>query len=264
MKLLLTTIRTDCNDTDYALRYLYSVMAESPLEVVLKTYEADVHEGRIYEDIIRGHYDIVYFHCNEENARRLGNIIEMVKKATPSVAAVAGGPYVSFETKSYMKANPWVDYVIRGEGETVLYNFIKSVYSYEFDFENIPGLAYRTDDSIIVNCFDEPIDLESLPFPYEKTDADGKIIYYESMRGNADETTYRVHIPGADVRTFTTNRICRELRYFLVKEPEKVVFFDSCFNYDPERSFRIFEYLINNDNGYFFLFYQLFFLLHFF
>ena len=249
MKLLLTTIKTDCSYTDYSLRYLYSVLAESPLEVEMRTYDANMPEGRIYEDIIKGQYDIVYFHCNELNAFRIGNVIEMVKKAVPSTAAVAGGPQVSFETKAYMKANPWVDYVIRGEGEVVLYNFIKSVYSYEFDFENIPGLAYRTEDDIIVNCFDEPVELEDLPFPYEKTEADGSVIYYESMRGNADETTYNAHIPGAAVRSFSINRICRELRYFLVKEPEKVVFFDRSFNYDAARAFRIFEYLINNDNG---------------
>lgn len=248
MKLLLATIKTDCNYTDYVMRSLYSVVAESPLEVTMKTYDKYELDGEIYEDIVGGQYNIVYFHCNAFNELHIGNVVEMVKKAVPSTAVIVGGTQVSFDTEHYMRANPWVDYVIRGEGETVLFNFIKSVYEYEFDFENIPGLAYRTDDKIIVNDYDEPADMDDLPFPYDKTDADGSVIYYESMRGNADSTTYKAYIPESKVRSLSLNRVCRELRYFMVKEPEKVVFFDRPFNYNIERAYRIFEHLIDNDN----------------
>jgi hypothetical protein len=43
--------------------------------------------------------------------------------------------------------------------------------------------------------------------------------------------------------------VCTELRYFLAKETERVVFLDRFFNYNSERAYRIFEYIINNDNG---------------
>ena len=249
MKLLLTTIKTDCKYTDYAMRYLDSVVADSPLEVDMKTYGKYELDGHIYEDIMRGQYNIIYFHCNALNERHISNVIEMIKKAVPSTAVVVGGTHVSFETRNYMKANPWVDYVVRGEGETVLFNFLKSVYEYEFDFENIPGLAYRNDDQVIVNNYDDSVDMDDLPFPYDLTDADDDVIYYESMRGNADRTAYTPHLPDARVRSLSLSRVCRELRYFLVKEPERVVFFDRVFNYNSERAFRIFEYLIDNDNG---------------
>ncbi|MBQ3291354.1 MAG: DUF4080 domain-containing protein [Mogibacterium sp.] len=249
MKLLLTTIKTDCNYTDYAMRYLYSVVDESPLDVEMKTYGRHELDGYIYEDIIKGQYNIVYFHINAFNERQVCNVIEMIKKAVPSTAVVVGGMQVSFDTSKFMRANPWVDYVIRGEGESVLFSFLKSVYEYEFDFEKIPGLAYRTDDQIIVNSYDDPVELDDLPFPYEKTDADGSVIYYESMRGNAERLAYKAQIPDSRVRALDVERVIRELRYFLVKEPERVVFFDSCFNFNSERAFKIFEYLINNDNN---------------
>ncbi|MBR2539577.1 MAG: DUF4080 domain-containing protein [Mogibacterium sp.] len=249
MKLLLATIKTDCNYTDYAMRYLYSIVEDSPLDVDMKTYGKYELDGNIYEDIIRGQYNIVYFHCNALNERHISNVIEMIKKAAPSTAVVVGGMHVSFETRNYMKANPWVDYVIRGEGESVLFRFLKSVYEYEFDFENIPGLAYRTDEQIVVNNYDEPVEMDDLPFPYDKTDADGSVIYYESMRGSAERVAYLPHLPESRIRSLSLARVCRELRYFLVKEPEQVVFFDRCFNANSERAYRIFEYLINNDNG---------------
>lgn len=45
------------------------------------------------------------------------------------------------------------------------------------------------------------------------------------------------------------NRICTELRYFLVKNVQRVVFVDKWFNYSRDRAYRIWEYLISNDNG---------------
>jgi hypothetical protein len=39
------------------------------------------------------------------------------------------------------------------------------------------------------------------------------------------------------------------MRYFLVKEVKKVVVYDRFFNFSNERAYRIFEYLIDNDNG---------------
>jgi radical SAM superfamily enzyme YgiQ (UPF0313 family) len=143
MKLLLTTIRTDNKYTEYALSSLYCVVADSPLDVEMKVFDRYDLDRSIYEEILRGQYNIVYFHCDELNEEHITNVAEMIKKAVPSTAILAGGPQVSFQTRNFMKANPWVDYVIRGEGESVLFRFLKSLLDYEFDFENIGGLAYR-------------------------------------------------------------------------------------------------------------------------
>ena len=91
MKLLLTTIKTDCTYTDYALRYLYSIVQGAPLETEMKVYGKYELDGRIYEDIIMGRYNIVYFHCDELNERNICAVAEMVKKAVPTTAVVIGG-----------------------------------------------------------------------------------------------------------------------------------------------------------------------------
>ena len=249
MKLLLTTIKSDIAYTDYAMRYLYSIVEGAPLDADMKTYDKYELDGRIYEDIIMGRYNIVYFHCDELNERHICAVAEMVKKAAPSTAVIVGGMQVSFGTRTFMKLNPWVDYVIRGEGESVLFSFLNSVCSYEFDFENIPGLAYRADDEIIINDLDEPVDLEDLPFPYDSTILDTETVYYETMRGDSLTTSYSRFFPNNKVRSLSLGRVCRELRYFLVKEVKRVVVFDRFFNFSNERAYRILEYLIDNDNG---------------
>ena len=124
MKLLITTIKTECPETELALKYLYSVVADSPIDVKLKSFEHNDLYTDIFEEIATGQYNIVYFHADSFNEGQLRHVAEMVKKAIPSIAVVFGGMQVSFETRSFMKENAYVDYVIRGEGERVLFNFL--------------------------------------------------------------------------------------------------------------------------------------------
>ena len=249
MKLLLTTIKSGCPCTELALKYLYSVVADSPVDVQMKCYEKNDLYADIFESIAMGQYNIVYFHADSRNEHMVKRVAEMLKKAQPSIAIVFGGMQVSFETRSFMKENPFVDYVIRGEGESVLFAFLKSLLDYEFDFENIAGLAYRENDQVVVNPYDAPVEMESLPFPYERFEAGKGTVYYESIRGTSDRAVYSQHLPDARVRALSLGRVCTELRYFLANETERVVFLDRFFNYNCERAYRIFEYIINNDNG---------------
>lgn len=249
MKLLLTTIRSDCKSTDLELKSIYSVLADAPLDMHLKTFGRNDLYTDIFENIVTSQFNIVYFHANSCNIRQLCRVADMVKKAIPSIAIIFGGMEVSFETRSFMKQNEYVDYVIRGEGESVLFNFLKSVIDYEFDFENIAGLAYREGDQVVVNPYDAPVEMESLPFPYERFEAGKGTVYYESIRGTSDRTVYSQFLPNARVRTLSLSRVCTELRYFLANEVERVVFLDKWFNFNSERAYRIFEYIINNDNG---------------
>ena len=143
MKLLLTTVKTECRQTELALRYLYAIFADSPIEVDMKYFDMSDTDLDIYEEIVKGQYNIVYFHTDRMNDQRITGVAELVKKAMPVIVTAAGGMQVSFETRKWMKEVPWIDYVIRGEGETVLYKFIRSLVEYEFEFDEIDGLCVR-------------------------------------------------------------------------------------------------------------------------
>ncbi|MBQ0018275.1 MAG: DUF4080 domain-containing protein [Clostridiales bacterium] len=250
MKMLLTTIKSENHASELELRYLYSIVADAPFTTAMKMYDELTLDLEIFDAIVRGQYNIVYFHIDENNERRIRTIAEMVKKAMPSSVIIAGGIQVSFDSKNFMAHNPCIDYLIRGEGETVLFNFLRTLITYEFDFANIAGLVYRDEDAIIVNPYDTFPALEDLPFPYDKTEIyDTGEVYYETIRGTADRSIYAQHYPDARVRSLSLNRVCTELRYFLVKRVGKIVFLDTYFNYNIERAYRIFEYIINNDNG---------------
>lgn len=252
MRLLLTTIKNDCIHTKLSLKYLYSVVAEAPCETELMEFEPDESVWNIYRTIQHGNFDIVYFHLNMMNEDRIEQVSEWVKKAAPTKIVIMGGTQVSFETGAYMESHPQVDFIFRGEGEKVLYQFLRTIFTYEFDFENIAGLAYRENGKIYVNPMATPVRFEDLRFPYELEELEdpevGDTVYYASFRGNPDQCGYSQYLPGR-VRTLSLNRVCTELRYFLVKDVRCVRFIDKWFNFNTERAYRIWEYLINNDNG---------------
>lgn len=249
MRLLLTTIQNDCIHTKLSMKYLYSVVEEAPCQTDVVEYESTDHVGYIFREILRGEYNIVYFHCNMMNVDKAAEVAEMVKKAVPTSIMVMGGTEVSFGTREFMEQHPEIDYVFRGEPESVLYQFLRTIFTYEFDFENIAGLAYRQDDRIQVNPMAAPVDFETLPFPYENMELEpSDTAYYESFRGCPDRCGYSQYYPGK-IRSLPLNRICTELRYFLVKNVQRVVFVDKWFNYSRDRAYRIWEYLISNDNG---------------
>lgn len=162
MKLLLSTVKTDCFDLKLALKNMYNVVGNAPLEVTLREFELSENDQRIYEELLDKKYNILYFHADEINESKIVHICEMIKKAIPSCITIVGGAEVSFETREFMLAHPEVDYVFRGEGEKVLFDFVRSIITYSFNFESIDGLAYRENDEILVNKIGEPIRYEDI------------------------------------------------------------------------------------------------------
>lgn len=250
MRLLLTTIESGCIHNKLALKNMYSAVADSPADVSVKEYPEEMTVGEMYDDIVRGGYDLVYFHTNMRISSRIDSLAELVKKAVPVVNIIVGGMEVSFGTRRYMEEHPEVDFVFRGEGEMILFSFVKTLLTYQFDFANIRGLAYRDNGTIFVNEFPEPVDFDNIPFPYEREELSSRDeVYYQSFRGNPDRCAYSQVLPDRTIRTLPLGRVCSELRYFLIKEVKSVTFIEKWFNYDVDRAYKIWDYLISNDNG---------------
>jgi radical SAM superfamily enzyme YgiQ (UPF0313 family) len=250
MKVLLATVKTDCIHQKLQLRYLYEILKTSPAEPVIREYSMDDDEDEIFSGLLELNCSIVYFLCNMKNEEKIGRIAERYKKAVPSYIVIEGGMQVSFDTRNYMETHPEVDFVFRGDQEQIMYLFLKTVLAYDFDFESVPGLAYREGGDIVINKMKPSTKMEDLPFPYESFDFDpDEPVYYETTRGVPDTCGYSQFLPGQKVSSLSLNRVCRELRYFIVKKVDCVVFTEKWFNYDSRRAFRIWNYLINNDNG---------------
>ena len=52
MKLLLSTVKTECFDSKLALKNMYNVVGNAPLDVYLREFDLSDPDQRIYEELL--------------------------------------------------------------------------------------------------------------------------------------------------------------------------------------------------------------------
>lgn len=93
------------------------------------------------------------------------SLAKFIKEKYPSIKIVVGGPHPSVTIKESLE-NPYIDFVVYGEGEITSLELVDQLSRRKPQFKNIKGLAYKSRGKIIINPIREFIkDLDSLPFP---------------------------------------------------------------------------------------------------
>ncbi len=250
MKILLTTLNSQYVHSNPALKYFYTVLANTSNEIEIKEFTINNDPLYIYGEILRANYDMVCFSCYIWNIEQIKALASDLKKAEPGLKIVLGGPEVSFEGHIFAQDNPFIDYIICGEGEYPLYRLCNIVGRDETLLNTVPGLIYRQSGKIYVNPRMEPMDFNQIPFMYSVLECEeDKVVYYESTRGCPFGCSYCMSSIEKSVRALSMDRVKRDLGYFLYKGVEQVKFIDRTFNYDEARAYEIFKYIIDNDNG---------------
>lgn len=250
MKILLTTLNSKYVHSNLALKYLYSVADGSGLDVELKEFTINNDMGYIFTEILRGGSDIVCFSCYIWNIEKTKELASSLKKARPDIRILLGGPEVSYESASFMKENPWVDFILRGEGEYPFFQFCKALVLEDDDLSKVSSLTYRLGDQIVETKDGPLVPMDKVPFPYETLPMEtDKVIYYESSRGCPYRCSYCLSSLEKTIRPLSLERTRRDLGYFLKKNVKQVKFIDRTFNFDQKRAYDIWKFLIENDNG---------------
>jgi len=148
------------------LRYLseyYPVADKSPFSTFHQYYHFGKSFDEIEAEVAALKPDIVgisslftpYFREALEVAAR-------VKKQTSAIV-VMGGSHASAVPESLL-ASPHVNYVIRGEGEKPLVEFLRTLQD-QTSIENIANLAYKRDGEFFYNPVQDNFPIEALPIP---------------------------------------------------------------------------------------------------
>ena len=250
MKILLTTLNSQYVHSNPALKYLYTVTADTPADVDIREFTINNEPNYIYGELVRANYDIVCFSCYIWNIEQTKAIAADLKKARPEIKICLGGPEVSFDAHIFAVENPWVDFILCGEGEYSFYRFIQILCSENSALNKVPGLVYREEGRIYVNPQMEPLDFNCVPFLYSMLECEeDKVVYYESARGCPFKCGYCLSSIEKSIRPLSLDRVKVDLAYFLYKKVMQVKFIDRTFNYDDRRAYEIFRYLIEHDNG---------------
>jgi anaerobic magnesium-protoporphyrin IX monomethyl ester cyclase len=100
------------------------------------------------------------------NLSMASKILRKVKRLSPETVTLWGGPHVSFDDREILHQHPWVDAVVRGEGEETLAEVVDRVRQGK-SFDGVLGITWRGKDGNIQNNPSRPFreDLDLLPRP---------------------------------------------------------------------------------------------------
>ncbi len=250
MKILLTSLNSKYIQTNLALRYLYESAYEYQKYIQLKEFTINQEEHYIYNEIIRGGYDVICFSVYIWNIDKVMDLISNIKKVKDAII-VLGGPEVSFDSEELMMKHPYIDYIIRGEGEATFYNFLSWLISKKGHRDEIKGITFLSGNYPVSTPDNVPVqNLDDLPFPYRHFAFEkNRIIYYETSRGCCFNCSYCLSSVDKGIRYFSLNRVKEELTYFIEKEAPQVKFVDRTFNANPARCLEIIKYIKRRDTG---------------
>ena len=95
------------------------------------------------------------------------DILRSVKRVDPSITTVFGGPHATCLTRHVMMEVPEIDFVIGGEGETAFPALIEALATRDDQYQQMAGVAYRSNGDIKMNPPSHIADLDSLEYPWQ-------------------------------------------------------------------------------------------------
>ena len=230
--------------TNLAVRCLKGYAGEDyDVEIVERTINDDMDS--VLEEVVSRRPDVVGFSCYIWNIEHILQLEANLKKVLPGCFIFMGGPEAGFEYMNFLEANPFVDMMIKGEGEITFLEWLKAFEAGE-GFYEIAGTAVRHGDEIIDNAVRyELLDLNSLPFLYnDLSEYENKIIYFETSRGCPMNCSYCMSGLGKSMSYMDFTRVEYAFEHFLKNNVRQVKLVDRTFNYPLERAKKIISMLI--------------------
>jgi anaerobic magnesium-protoporphyrin IX monomethyl ester cyclase len=148
-------------------------------------------------------------------------LLRIAKEVNPQIVTVLGGIHGTFMYPQVLKEAPWIDAVVRGEGEQVFLNLVQAVDAGRWPAEraSVRGIAYaQADGKVVATPAESPIeDLDRLEPDWSILDWD-KYIYIPMNR--------RVAIPNFARGCPFTCSFCSQWKFwrdYRIRDPKKVV-----------------------------------------
>lgn len=240
-----------------ASQYIHSSLAPWCLKAGLETYaESDLDvciiEGTINETvaavakrILNKNPMILGFSCYIWNIRFVLNLLPLLKSEIPQVRIILGGPEVTSRPQEILEQEPFVDYVIAGEGEKPLACLVDAILNQE-PVKGLPGVCLRHEQETLTTTpyFHE----EMQPSPYCEdyfSQLNGRIAYLETSRGCPFSCAFCLSGRKEKVRFAPMERAKQELVMLAQTGSKTIKLVDRTFNANPERAKEIFRFIID-------------------
>jgi radical SAM superfamily enzyme YgiQ (UPF0313 family) len=251
VKVVLSTLNAKYIHSSLALRYLEKYCQTACDIIEVKEYTINNQLLHIVSDIYATKADVVCLACYIWNIEMTLQLAGLLRKVLPETVIILGGPEVSYDAAKLLAEHTYIDYIVLGEGEVVLFQLFRHLAkNLGQPPAGIAGLIYRDGDRIIDSRPQIIEVLDEIPFPYTETeiaDLSEKIIYYESSRGCPFSCQYCLSSATKGVRYFSLQRVFRDMEHFIKQNVKQVKFVDRTFNAKKQHYFPLLKFLANQD-----------------
>ena len=239
MKILWIDLNSSYAHSSLALPALHAQVKDNPeyqWDIVSATINENI--GMVVDEIYRRQPDILAATCWLFNHESLMHIVSRVKALLPKACVILGGPEFLGENEAFLRRNPFVDCVFRGEGEAEFPQWLKCWNEPE-QWKTITGLCYIDNEKQYQdNGLARVLTFDQLTAPEESRFMNWSkpFVQLETTRGCFNTCAFCVSGGEKPVRTLSIDAIRQRLQTIHRHGIQNVRVLDRTFNFNPRRA----------------------------
>lgn len=239
MKILWIDLNSSYAHSSLALPALHAqIMTDTSMEWEIVSATINENVGMIVDEICRHRPDVLAATAWLFNHEQLLHVTSRVKALLPDACLVLGGPEFLGDNEAFLRKNPFVDCVFRGEGEEAFPQWLACRNRPE-EWNRIPGLCYLTPQKEYKdNGTARVTDFARLTAPEESRffNWSKPFVQLETTRGCFNTCAFCVSGGEKPVRTLPIEDIRRRLEVIRSHGIGNVRVLDRTFNYNSRRA----------------------------
>ncbi|MBY0554763.1 B12-binding domain-containing radical SAM protein [bacterium] len=233
--ILLCTLNSTYQHSSFGLRYLYANLGELQARAFILESTIKENPRNLVEKILAYRPRIVGFSVYIWNTLETLETIMILKKISPEIIIVLGGPEISYETETQEHLK-WADYVIKGEADFSFREFCLDI----LVRDQKPAAQIISSDLPDIKKIIMPYDL------YSNDDIQNRVIYVEASRGCPYKCEYCLSSLDKSVRSFDLDLFMAQMKTLMDRGVRTFKFVDRTFNLSPTTSTRILQFFLDH------------------
>jgi anaerobic magnesium-protoporphyrin IX monomethyl ester cyclase len=256
MKVCLATRHLNSLFTPLALLYLKAyLVAHGDVEadeVTIAEFPEETNGDHIAQVLLAEDPTVVGFSCYVWNIKVQLDAAKCIKAARPGVRIVLGGPEVGPMAEAVLAAHPYVDVVVRSEGEVPFCELVKC-WRDGGSVADVLGVCHRDGGRVVVNDDAEIVaDLSQLASPHFSNyiDHTNRIVSIETQRGCVFRCNFCFYNKDLSIRNrrFELSRVKEEILYWLNQDVREIYLMDPVFNLNAPRAKEICRFIAEHNH----------------